>query len=138
VGDSPGAEPARRRGAGARERGRAAPLEAEAGSPAAARRTASERRAREQGEGLSVGPVDDRRTQADAVAGFLAAAAIAAGLLSILYKPARIGPVALVIALIAVGIGGRNERLATWAVATVTVGWVLGMIVAVITENPVY
>jgi hypothetical protein len=87
---------------------------------------------------MSVGPVDDRRTQADAVAGFLAAAAIAAGLLSIVYKPARIGPVALVIALIAVGIGGRNERLATWAVATVTVGWVLGMIVAVVTENPVY
>jgi hypothetical protein len=46
--------------------------------------------------------------------------------------------VALVVALIAVGIGGRHERLATWAVATVSVGWVLGMIIAVITENPVY
>ena len=87
---------------------------------------------------MSVGPGDDRYSQADAVAGFLAAAALAAGLLSIVYKPARIGPVALVVALIAVAIGGRNERLATLAVATVSVGWVLGMIVAVITENPVY
>jgi hypothetical protein len=87
---------------------------------------------------MSIGPSEDRYTQADAIAGFLAAAALAAGLVSIVYKPARIGPVALVVALIAVGIGGRNERLATWAVATVSVGWVLGMIVAVITENPVY
>lgn len=87
---------------------------------------------------MSVGPSEDRYTQTDAVVGFLAAAALAAGLLSIVYKPARIGPVALVIALIAVGIGGRNERLATAAVATVSVGWVLGMIIAVITENPVY
>ncbi|HKH29746.1 MAG TPA: hypothetical protein VKA45_01710 [Gaiellaceae bacterium] len=87
---------------------------------------------------MSVGPAEDRHPQTDAIAGFLAAAALVAGLLSIVYKPVRIGPVALVVALIAVGIGGRNERLATWAVATVTVGWVLGMIVAVITENPVY
>jgi hypothetical protein len=87
---------------------------------------------------MSVGPAEDRYSQADAVAGFLAAAALAAGLLSIIYKPARIGPVALVVALIAVAIGGRNERLATWAVATVSVGWVVGMIIAVITENPVY
>jgi hypothetical protein len=87
---------------------------------------------------MSVGPAEERYSQADAVAGFLAAAALAAGLLSIVYKPARIGPVALVIALIAVGIGGRHARLATWAVAVVSVGWVLGMIFAVITENPVY
>ena len=87
---------------------------------------------------MTVGPAEDRNPQTDAIAGFLAAAALVAGLFSIVYKPVRIAPVALVIALIAVGIGGRNERLATWAVATVTVGWVLGMIVAVITENPVY
>jgi hypothetical protein len=87
---------------------------------------------------VSVAPSEERSSQADAVAGFLAAAALAAGLLSIVYKPARIGPAALVVALIAVGIGGRNARLATWAVATVSVGWVLGMIIAVITENPVY
>jgi hypothetical protein len=87
---------------------------------------------------MGVGPSEDRHAQTDAIAGLLAAAALAAGLVSIVYKPARIGPVALVVALIAVGIGGRNERLATWAVATVSVGWVLGMIIAVITENPVY
>ena len=87
---------------------------------------------------MSVGPAENRSTQAESIAGLLAAAALAAGLISIVHKPARIGPVALVVALIAVAIGGRHERLATWAVATVSVGWVLGMIIAVITENPVY
>jgi hypothetical protein len=87
---------------------------------------------------VSVQPAEDRYSQADVVAGFLAAAALVAGLFSIVYRPARIGPAALVVALIAVGIGGRNERLATWAVAVVSVGWVIGMIVAVVTENPVY
>jgi hypothetical protein len=87
---------------------------------------------------VSVGQAHERSGHADGIAGFLAAAALAAGLISIVHTPARIGPVALVVALIAVGIGGRHERLATWAVATVTVGWVLGMIIAVITENPVY
>jgi hypothetical protein len=79
-----------------------------------------------------------RERPADTVAGFLATAALFAGLLSIVYRPARIGPVALVVALIAVAMGGRHERLAAWAVATVTVGWILGMIVAVLTEKPLW
>jgi hypothetical protein len=87
---------------------------------------------------VSVGPAEERASSADAVAGFLATIALFAGLFSIVYRPVRIGPAALVIALIAVAMGGRHARLATWAVAVVTVGWVAGMIVAVVTENPVY
>jgi hypothetical protein len=81
---------------------------------------------------------EERQGSADTIAGFLATIALVAGLFSIVYRPARIGPAALVVALIAVAIGGRNERLAAWAVAAVTVGWVVGMIVAVLTENPLY
>jgi hypothetical protein len=81
---------------------------------------------------------EERPGSADAVAGFLATIALVAGLFSIVYRPARIGPAALVVALIAVGIGGRNERLAAWAVAIVSAGWVLGMIVCVLTEKPIY
>ena len=87
---------------------------------------------------MSVHSEERGPTTADAVAGFLAAAAIAAGLLSIVWRPSRIGPVALVIALVAVGMSGRNERLGAAAVAVVAVGWVLGMIFAVLTDNPVY
>jgi hypothetical protein len=81
---------------------------------------------------------EERPGSTDTIAGFLATIALVAGLFSIVYRPARIGPAALVVALIAVAMGGRNERLATWAVAAVTVGWVVGMIVAVLTENPLY
>ena len=87
---------------------------------------------------MSVSPVDDRQSPSDSVAGFLATIALFAGLLSIFYRPVRIGPFALVVALIAVAIGGRHERLATAAVAAVTVGWVLGMSIAVLTDNPLY
>jgi hypothetical protein len=81
---------------------------------------------------------EERATTADTVAGFLAAAAIAAGLFSIFWRPSRIGPVALVIALIAVAMSARNQRLGAWAVGIVAAGWVLGMIFAVIAEKPVY
>jgi hypothetical protein len=86
---------------------------------------------------VSVQP-EDRGTTADAVAGFLAAAAIAAGVFSVVWRPSRIGPVALVVALVAVAMSGRNQRLGAWAVGIVAAGWVLGMIIAVITEKPVY
>jgi hypothetical protein len=87
---------------------------------------------------VSVAPVPDRQGPTDTVAGFLATIALFAGLLSIVYRPVRIGPFALVVALIAVAMGGRHERLAAWAVAAVTVGWVLGMTVSVLTDNPLY
>jgi hypothetical protein len=74
----------------------------------------------------------------EVVAGFLAALAIFAGSLAVVYKPVRIAPVALVVALIAAGIGGRHQRLAALATAVVTVGWVAGMIVCVITERPLF
>jgi hypothetical protein len=74
----------------------------------------------------------------EVVAGFLSALAIFAGSLAVVYKPVRIAPVALVIALIAAGIGGRHQRLAALATAVVTVGWIAGMIVCVITERPLF
>jgi len=44
----------------------------------------------------------------------------------------------LLVALIAVGIGGRFSRLAAAAVAVITVGWVIGMIVAIVAEKPLW
>lgn len=80
----------------------------------------------------------DRDRPAEVVAGFIAAAALFAGLVAILYRPVRIAPVALVIALIAVGMGGRHARLATLAVAVVAIGWVLGMIYAILAGKPLW
>jgi hypothetical protein len=73
------------------------------------------------------------------VAGFLAAAALAAGAIAIAYRPVRLGAPAIVIALVAAGMArGRTERLAGITVAIVTACWVAGMIVAVLTRNPLW
>jgi hypothetical protein len=74
----------------------------------------------------------------EVVAGFLASAALFAGLMAIVYKPVRVAPAALIVALIAAGIGGRHQRLAALATAVVTVGWIAGMVVCVITERPLF
>ena len=68
----------------------------------------------------------------------MAAAAMAASLTAIAYRPMRIAPFAIVIALVAAGIGGRHQRLAAVAVGVTTVAWFVGTVVAVVTENPLY
>jgi hypothetical protein len=65
---------------------------------------------------------DERRghdaewTTADTVAGFLAAAALAAGVLALVWYPGRVGPAAMLIALVAAAMGrgqsGRDRLLA--------------------------
>jgi hypothetical protein len=56
----------------------------------------------------------------------------------IAYRPLRLIPLALVLALIATGIGGRAQRLATWAVAIGAVSFAVGMSAAVVTSNPLW
>ena len=87
---------------------------------------------------MSVPPVVDRERPADAVAGFLAAAAIFIGLMGVAYRPARLAPVAILLALVAAGIGGRNARLAQLAVVVGAVSFAAGMAFAVLTGHPLY
>jgi hypothetical protein len=47
-------------------------------------------------------------------------------------------PLALVLALIATGIGGRATRLAMWAVGIGALSFAVGMAAAVITSNPLW
>ena len=72
------------------------------------------------------------------VAGFLAAAALFAGLVAIVYYPGRVGPGAILVALIAAAMGGFQSRLAAIAVAVATAGWFVGMIVAIVLERPIF
>jgi hypothetical protein len=72
------------------------------------------------------------------VAGFLAAAAIFAGIVAIVYYPGRVGAGAVLIALLAAAMGGFQSRLAAFAVAIATLGWLAGMIVSVAFERPVF
>ena len=80
----------------------------------------------------------ERTGHAETVASFLAAAAIFVSLTGIAYRPLRLIPLALVLALVAAGIGGRALRLATWAVAIGAISFAVGMAVAVITSNPLW
>ncbi len=80
----------------------------------------------------------ERSRPAETVAGFLAAASIFVGLTGIAYRPLRLIPFAILLALVAVAIGGRHERLATYAVYVGTVSFAIGMAAAVITSNPLW
>jgi len=75
---------------------------------------------------------------AETVAGFLAAAGIFISLVGIAYRPLRLIPFAILLSLIAVGIGGRSERLATYAVAIGAASFAIGLAVAVITSHPLW
>ena len=77
-------------------------------------------------------------TAADGVAGFLAVAAVAAGAMSLIWYPGRVGPAAMLIALIAAAMADTQRRLAAGALTLVTVCWLAGMILAVLTERPVF
>jgi len=80
----------------------------------------------------------DRTSAGEAVAGLLASLSIFASLIGVAYRPGRLIPFALLLALIATALGGRHSRLAAFALATGGVCFVVGMAVAVITSNPVY
>jgi hypothetical protein len=79
-----------------------------------------------------------RSTAAETLAGFLAAASIFVSLAGVAYRPLRLIPFAILLSLIAVGIGGRSERLATYAAATGAACFAIGLAVAVITSHPLW
>jgi hypothetical protein len=74
----------------------------------------------------------------ESVAGFLAAVSIFASLFALAYRPIRIMPFALILAFIAVGIGGRHRGLATFAVFLAAGCFVAAMVIAVATGHPLY
>ena len=75
---------------------------------------------------------------AEAVAGVLAAAAIFTSLISVGHRPLRITPFAILISLIAAGIGGRHQRLAAWAVGISGACFIVGTFLAIVTNHPIF
>ena len=86
----------------------------------------------------------DHHSPVDVVAGFMAVAsivlsAIAMGLGLILEldaRPARTEFVAIILALVSARLSARYQSLALKAVLFAMVAWVVGMTLAVLTENP--
>jgi hypothetical protein len=93
---------------------------------------------------------DERLTPAEAVAGFLAAAAIFVSAMTVMnlhftingvslaFRPIRTGVAAELIALVAVALGGARSKLPAIAVAFCTLGWFFAMVVAVITNRALF
>lgn len=81
---------------------------------------------------------DRRWSTTDTVAGFLATLSIFASGLGLIWRPVRIMPFAILIALIAARMSARNQRVAWFAVLAAVICWTAGMTIAVLTQNPLY
>ena len=80
----------------------------------------------------------ERESATSAIAGLLASLGLFTSLIGIAYRPVRVIPFALALALLAAAMGGRHARLAAFAIAVGGLSFVVGMAVAVITKNPIY
>jgi hypothetical protein len=87
---------------------------------------------------LDYEPAADRSRSSETVAGFLSALAIFTSLIALAWHPLRLLPVAIILALIAAAIGGRNRRLAYWATMICAVCFFLGMTIAVVTSRALW
>jgi hypothetical protein len=80
----------------------------------------------------------ERGRPSETVAGFLASAALFVALAGVAYRPLRLIPFAVLLALIAAGMGGRHARLAAFAVGVCTLCFAAGLAIAVATSNPLW
>jgi len=74
----------------------------------------------------------------EAVAGVLAAAAVFAGFLELAYRPFRVAPAALLVALAAAIMSREQQRLVAFAVGVIAVCFVIGAGIAVWLTKPLY
>jgi hypothetical protein len=77
-------------------------------------------------------------SSAELVSGFLAVISIAGSLLALVWNPLRVSPFAVLIALVAVGMAPRAARLPLLAVAIGALCFMVGLTIAVSTNNPLY
>jgi hypothetical protein len=110
------------------------------GRPDAARSGDVAERTRIRSPPVSAEPASssNRPRPAEAVGGFLAVVSIAASIVSLFWHPLRLSPIAVLIALITVGMSPKNSRLPLAAVVIGAICFVAGMTIAVTTKNPIY
>jgi hypothetical protein len=79
-----------------------------------------------------------RSKPSESIAGYLAAMAIFICLIGVAWHPLRLILPGIVIAMVAAGIGGRFQRLAFAAVLIAAACFFFGMMVAVVTQRPLW
>jgi hypothetical protein len=80
----------------------------------------------------------ERTPPTEAVAGLLAALAIFAGALELVYRPFRLAPVALLLALVATVMSDEQPRIIPLAYATIGVCFVAGATLQLLTHHPLF
>jgi len=81
----------------------------------------------------------DRERPAEIAAGYLAAISMTASAIALAYRPVRLAPFAILVALIAAALASeRHKKLAAAAVAFATLAWLVGMAIAVALSRPIY
>jgi Domain of unknown function (DUF4383) len=88
--------------------------------------------------GFGVLPERGAGRPGESLAGFLASAALFVSAVGLAYRPLRLVPFAILLALVAAAIGGRHAGLATFAAYVGAACFVLGFAFAVITSHPLW
>jgi Sec-independent protein secretion pathway component TatC len=80
----------------------------------------------------------DRMSTADVVAGFLSVIAIAAAFFSLAYRPVRVDVFAIILSFVAAGLADRNRRLAAVALGISAGCFILGLLIAILADKPLF
>jgi hypothetical protein len=80
----------------------------------------------------------DRTPPSEAVAGLLASIAIFVGALELVYRPFRLAPAALILALIATVMSREQPRVIPVAYAMIGICFITGATLQILTHHPLY
>jgi hypothetical protein len=80
----------------------------------------------------------ERGGTADSIGSFLAVVAITAALFSLAYRPVRLDVFAIILAFVATGLCSAHQRLAGIAVAVGSACFILGMLIAIVADKPLF
>jgi hypothetical protein len=80
----------------------------------------------------------DRTPPSEAVAGLLASIAIFVGGLELVYRPFRLAPAALILALIATVMSKEQPRIIPIAFAMIGICFIAGATLQLLTHHPLY
>jgi hypothetical protein len=82
--------------------------------------------------------IRDRTPPSEAVAGLLATLAIFVGALELAYRPFRLAPAAVLLAIVATVMSREQPRLIPIAYATIGICFVAGAALQILTHHPLY
>jgi hypothetical protein len=80
----------------------------------------------------------DRTPPSEAVAGLLASIAIFVGALELVYRPFRLAPAALILALVATVMSKEQPRVIPVAYAMIGICFITGATLQILTHHPLY